>query len=82
MGRIIGTVFSSIRFAELRLLDFLELVKEVGLPSLNNLARLPPITVAEPRIDTKSARARNVTATNSSFVSLIPTRSYKKIKEY
>lgn len=51
------------------------LVATAGRPSLNNLNRLPPMTVAPPNIGTKSDSAINVTETNWSFVSLIPIKS-------
>lgn len=48
-----------------------------GLPSANNFARPLPITTDAPRIGTRSANVRNVSATSVSLVSLIPTNSCK-----
>ncbi len=49
----------------------------MGIPLVNSLSLVPPMTVEPPRMGTKQAKAFNVAATTVSSVSLIPKSNWK-----
>lgn len=57
-------------------------VHTLGIPLVNSLSLVPPMTVEPPRMGTRQAKALNVAATTVSSVSLIPNSNYAIPKNY